>query len=200
MSYKAEQTSPKVSNNNFTEYLHNYKFAKWVLSEYQDEEQLLSFRELNNYLTFVEGKVLKSKNSLFIVKSILYIYRKQLAISNEDEQKLAIVILSFVEKAQQEQLKKISNPHAIASNVVKWSTGDPSVANTIFRALLQSETLIHSEYLKNLTLWLTSKEQDLSLLLTGKKLQLALNKANFNLSAIESSFLVRSLVFNLRVS
>jgi hypothetical protein len=200
MSYKAEQASLKISKKKFTYSLHKDKITNWILSKYQDESQLLDFQELKNYLIFIEGKALKTKNSLFVIKSILKVFREKLAISEENEQKLAIVMLSFVEKAQQEQLKKIYHPYEIANKVLIWTMGNPSVVNTVLRALLHSETLIYSSYLKDLTLWLTSEEQDLSLLLTEQKLQLALNNANSRLSEIENKFLVRSLVFDLRVA
>ena len=109
-------------------------------------------------------------------------------------------MLNFVEKAQKEQLKKIKNAHVIVGKVLFWTKGDGTVANTIFRTILTSKTLILSNYLENFALWLASREQDQSLLLTGQQLELALATSHFNLTELENKFLVRSLVFNLRSS
>ena len=192
MSYKGE--SPKIANS-----LYQDKFANWMLSEYQDENQLLSLEELKNYLAFVENKLLKNKQNLFLVKSILKNFRRKMNLNYEEEQKLAMIMLNFIEKAQQEQLSKITNAQAIATQVIVWTKGNASAANTVFRALLHSETLIYSDYIDKLALWLGSQEQNLSHLLTGEKLQSALIKANSQLTEIENNFLTRSLVFSLRV-
>ena len=78
--------------------------------------------------------------------------------------------------------------------------GKVNVVNTILRTILSSESLINSNYLDNLTLWLASEEQDGSQLLTGRQLELALMESPPQLTAVENKFLVRSLVFNLRSS
>ena len=190
----------KADHKKLANSLYQDKFANWMLSEYKDENQLLSIEELKNYLAFIEKKLLKNKQNLFLVKSILKNFRNSMNLDDKEEQKLAIVMLNFIEKAQQEQLSKITNAQAIAAKVVAWTEGNIEIASTIFTTLLDSETLISSDYLDKLSLWLGSQETNFSHLLTGENLQSALIKANAQLTEIEQKFLTRSLVFSLRVS
>ena len=176
------------------------QFIDWLLSDYQDETQLLKPQELQNRLASINNKILLNEENLFLIQSVLKIYRKQLKIDAQREQKLAIIMLDFVEKAQKEQLAKITNAHEIAGRILLLTLGKVDVANIIFRTILSSESLINSNYLDNLTLWLASEERDRSQLLTGRQLELALMESSPQLTTVENKFLVRSLVFNLRTS
>ena len=176
------------------------QFIDWLLSDYQDETQLLEPHELQNRLAAIDNKILINEENLFLIQSVLKIYRKQLKIDNQQEQKLAIIMLNFVEKAQKEQLAKITNAHEIAGRILLLTQGKVNVANTIFRTILSSKSLIDSNYLDNLTLWLASEEKDATQLLTGQQLELALMESAPQLTIVENKFLVRSLVFNLRSS
>lgn len=198
MSYKMKQLSPSVVENELKYIKYQDKIANWVLSKYRDETQLLPPQELQFILPLVEEKVLNHNENLFLIASILKIFRKQLNINEEQEQHLAIVTINFVEKAQQEQIEKISNPHAIAGKVLLWTQGEAVTANTVFRTILQSKTFVNSNYLENLALWLASKQQESNYLLTGEALELALKNACPSLTEIENKFLVRSLVYSLR--
>ena len=197
MSYKMERLSPSVVENELKYIKYQDKIANWVLSKYRDETQLLFPQELQFILPFVEGKILNHNENLFLIASILKIFRKQLNLHEEQEQHLAIITINFVEKAQQEQIEKISNSHAIAGKVLLWTRGKAVTANTIYRTILQSKTFINSNYLENLALWLASK-QDSNYLLTGEALESALMNARPGITEIENKFLVRSLVYSLR--
>ena len=217
MSQNGEQIGSWIAENDLKYHLYKDRFVNWLLSECKDETQLLQPLELQNSLTLIENKILNSEENLFLIASILKILKKQLQINLEYqpqsnaphtdgsqteaqncEEMLTIVALNFVEKAQREQLKKIPNAHAIAIKILIWTEGKPSIANKIFQTILHSETFLMSNYLENLTLWLTSEEQDLSQLLTGESLKLALKQSHYNFTEVENQFLVRSLVFNLR--
>jgi hypothetical protein len=198
MSQEAEGISSSTGKNDFKNPAYEDQMIDWLLSEYQDETQLLHPQDLQSRLMLIESKVLLNEENLFLIKSLLKILRKQLNIDSEQEQKLTIIMLNFVEQAQKEQIKKIKNAHAIAGKILLWTQGDATIANTIFRTLLHSETLINSNYLEKLTLWLTSKEQDRSQLLTTENLDVLFMQSHLHLTTIENNFLVRSIVFNLR--
>ena len=83
------------------------KLIDWVLSEYQDDSQLLNSQELQNRLIFVDGKVLNSEENLFLVKSTLNVFKAQLKLNSVDEDKLAILLLDFVNRSQ----KAVSYTH-----------------------------------------------------------------------------------------
>lgn len=198
MSQELEGKGSSTGKNEFKNPDYEDRMIDWLLSEYQDENQLLSPQDLQNRLILTENKVLLNEENLFLIKSILKLSRKQLKLDSQQEQTLAIIMLNFVEQAQQEQIKKIKNALAIAGKILLWTQGDANIVNTIFRTLLRSETLIKNNYLEKLTLWLTSQEQDLDRLLTEEELEVAFMQFHPNLTAIENQFLVRSLVFNLR--
>lgn len=198
MSHEVEGVSTSIGKNDFKNPAYEDQMIDWLLSEYQDETQLLHPQDLKNRLILIESKVLLNEENLFLIKSILKIFRKQLNLDFQQEQKLTIIMLNFVEQAQKEQIEKIKNAHAIAGKVVLWTQGDANIANTIFRSLLQSNTLINSNYLEKLTLWLASEEQDFSQLLTEEELEVALMQFSQNSTIIENKFLVRSSIFNLR--
>lgn len=198
MSHKTNEINYSAGKNDFKNPGYEDQMIDWLLSDYQDETQLLQPQDIQNRLMLIDNKVLLNEENLFLIKSILKMFRKQLKIDFLQEQKLTIIMLNFVEQAQKEQIEKISNPHAIAGKVILWTKGNATIANTIFRTLLHSDTLIQSNYLENLTVWLNSEEKDLSQLLTKEKLELALQQFHPDLTTIENKFLVRSLVFNLR--
>jgi hypothetical protein len=198
MSQEAEKVSSSTGKNDLKNPAYEDQMIDWLLSEYQDETQLLQPQDLQNRLLLIENKVLLNEENLFLIKSLLKIVRKQLKLDEQKERQLTIIMLNFVEQAQKEQLKKIKNAHAIAGKVLLWTQGDAIIANTIFRTLLHSATLINSNYLENLTLWLSSKEKDQSQLLTTGNLDVVLMQQHLRLTTIENKFLVRSLVFNLR--
>jgi hypothetical protein len=198
MSQEAEKLSSSTSKNDLKNPAYEDQMIDWLLSEFQDETQLLQPEDLQNRLLLIENKVLINEENLFLIKSLLKIVRKQLKLDKQKDQQLTIIMLNFVEQAQKEQIKKIKNAHAIAGKVILWTQGDATIANTIFRTLLHSETLINSNYLENLTLWLASKERDYSQLLTTENLNIVLIQQHLRLTTIENKFLVRSLVFNLR--
>ena len=176
------------------------QFIDWLLSDYQDETQLLKPHELQNRLASIDNKALLNEENLFLVQSVVKVYKKQLQIDSQQEQKLIIILLNFVEKAQKEQLNKIANAHAIAGRILLLAQGKANIMNTIFRTILNSETILESNYLDNLTLWLASEEKDRSQLLTGRELELALIESAPRLTEVENRFIVRSLVFDLRSS
>lgn len=198
MSYKANEINYSAGKNDFKNPGYEDQMIDWLLSDYKDETQLLQPQDIQNRLMLIDNKVLLNEENLFLIKSILKMFRKQLKIDFLQEQKLTIIMLNFVEQAQKEQIEKISNAHAIAGKVILWTKGNATIANTIFRTLLHSDTLIRSNYLENLTVWLDSEEKDLSQLLTKEKLELAIQQSHRDLTTIENKFLVRSLVFNLR--
>ena len=174
------------------------KLVDWILSEYRDEGQLLQLADLQNRIAEVEGKVLKNEENLFLVKSSLQLYRNLLKLSDQNEQKLAVIMLYFVETVQKQQLRKIPNPLAVAQNILLLGRGKVAVINTIFVALLESDRLIEANYLEEMTRWLASEQQDEQQLLAGEKLQQAFRDSRSILTAVENDFLVRSVVYNLR--
>jgi hypothetical protein len=198
MSQESEKMSSSTGKNDLKNPAYEDRLIDWLLSEFQDETQLLQAQDLQNRLMLIDHKILLNEENLFLIKSLLKILRKQLQLDEQKEQQLTIIMLNFVEQAQKEQIKKIKNAHAIAGRILLWTQGDATIANTIFRTLLQSETLINSNYLENLTFWLTSKEKDYSQLLTAENLDLILMQQDLCLTTLENKFLVRSLVFNLR--
>ena len=174
------------------------KLVDWILSEYQDESQLLQFADLQNRFAEVEGKTLKNEENLFLIKSSLRLYRELLKLHHQEEQKLAIIMLYFVETVQKEHLTKISNPLAVAQDVILLTKGKVAIANTIYTSLLESENLLNCSYFEQMARWLASEKQDENQLLSGKKLEQALQNAHSILTTIENNFLVRSVVYSLR--
>lgn len=174
------------------------KLVDWILSEYRDESQLLQFADLQNRFAEVEGKILKNEENLFLVKSSLKLYRELLKLSNQEEQKLAIIMLYFVETVQKEHLKKIANPLVVAQEVILLTRGKVAVANTVFTSLLDSDRLIERSYFERMARWLASEEQDEKQLLSGTKLRKVLQNPGGILTATENRYLVRSVVYDRR--
>jgi len=176
------------------------KLIDWVLSEYKDDSQLLNAKELQNRLIFVDGKVLNNEENLFLVKSTLNVLKAQLKINSVDEQKLAILLLDFVNSAQKEQLDKIKNAHVISGRILLWTKGQASLLGLVFRTILNSESFVRCSYLEKLVSWLASGKKANNKLLSRRELKLALALSHPGLTEMENQFLVRSLVFSLRVS
>lgn len=174
------------------------KLVDWILSEYKDESQLLQFPELQNRFAEVEGKALKNEENLFLVNSSLKLYRELLKLDAKEEQKLAIIMLYFVETVQTQQLSKIPNPLAVAQDVILLTKGKVTLANTVYTALLESDRLVNRSYLEEMIRWFTSEEADATQLLTAQKLQQALEDTDCILTPVENSYLVRSMVYDLR--
>ena len=189
-----------MKNNKLKNPAYEDQFIDWLLSDYKDETQLLKPQELQNRLAAIDHKILIHEENLFLIQSLLKVYKKIFKIDDQNEQRIAIIMLNFVEKAQKEQLRKIHNAHETVGRILLLAQGKLMVINTILRTILSSDTLISSNYLDNLTLWLASEEQDRSQLLIGRELELALMESPPKLTQVENKFLVRSLVFNLRSS
>ncbi|VEP15523.1 hypothetical protein H1P_3410006 [Hyella patelloides LEGE 07179] len=198
MSYELEQLNTSVVENELKYIDYQDRLVNWVLSGYQDETQFLPLKKLQDILEIIDRQVLENNENLFLIKSVLKIFKTKLNLNSEQEQNLSVIMLDFVEKVQKKQIKKIKNPHAVAGQLLLLAQGKTKVINTILRTILQNETFITSNYVKNLTLWLASEQRDKSQLLTGKDLELALINSHSRLTEIENKFLVRSLVFNLR--
>lgn len=174
------------------------KLVDWILSEYSDEGQLLQLTDLQHRIAEVEGKVLKNEENLFLVKSSLQLYRNLLKLNTQEEQKLAVIMLYFVETAQKQHIRKIPNPLAVAQSILLLSRGKITVVNTLYVALLESDRLIDANYLEEMTRWLASERQDERQLLIGDRLQQAFRNIKGILTDVENDFLVRSAVYNLR--
>ncbi len=176
------------------------KLVDWVLSEYKDNSQLLNSQELQNRLIFIEGKVLNNEENLFLVKSTLNVFKTKLKLKSIEEQKLASLLLNFVNKAQKEQLHKIKNAHATVGKLLLWTKGQTGLLSLILKTILSSDSFIRCSYLEKLVSWLASGKKAQNKLLSRRELKLALALSHPGLTEMENQFLVRSLVFSLRVS
>jgi len=194
------QNNYLASNKNQKDPAYEDKLVDWVLSEYKDNSQLLNSQELQNRLIFIDGKVLNNEENLFLVKSTLNVFKTQLKIQSVDEHKLAILLLDFVNRAQKEQLHKIKNAHVISGKVLLWTKGQASLLGLILKTILHSESFVRCSYLEKLVSWLASGKKAQNKLLSRRELKLALALSHPGLTEMENQFLVRSLVFSLRVS
>lgn len=194
------QDNYSAINRNQKDPAYEDKLVDWVLSEYKDNSQLLNSQELQNRLIFIEGKVLNNEENLFLVKSTLNVFKTQFKLKPVDEQKISTFLLGFINKAQKEQLHKIKNPHLTAGKVLLWTKGQASLLSMIFKTILSSDSFVRCSYLEKLVGWLASGKKANNKLLSRRELKLALALSHPGLTEMENQFLVRSLVFSLRVS
>lgn len=78
MSYELEQLNTSVVENELKYIDYQDRLVNWVLSGYQDETQFLPLKKLQDILEIIDRQVLENNENLFLIKSVLKIFKTKI--------------------------------------------------------------------------------------------------------------------------